>query len=409
MPSLFRAAALGFLLFAAPAVAADITLDQTVLKTGEKGRLTFKSVALSDCDLTQAEAASLFSGALSREDSGAMLDRMTAREMKIPEAEIITESGDRFTLHGIVAANIAKGGADSVVIGSADGVLPDDSGDSTLHSGALRLGHVSLPGLAAALRAGDIGLAAFRFAHLDWEGGELSMVEKGTAAGAPGGNRVVLRAGVARIDQTLDADGAPGNVVANFSDLSLKMPPQSRGGVTLTAFGYPEIDADAHFSASYDAAAQTYKLADYSLDFRKIGRLALSGHASNLAKAALTGERLQRQEALQAATVDWAQIDVTDAGLFEKIVAFVALNRGAPPATVKAEWRAIVAQAPLLMSGAPAVGVTARALDRFIADPKNLSLRFKGRDAPLTIGDLTNIDDPIGFIGRLDVTSGGKP
>jgi hypothetical protein len=56
------------------------------------------------------------------------------------------------------------------------------------------------------------------------------------------------------------------------------------------------------------------------------------------------------------------------------------------------------------------VGVTARALDRFIADPKNLSLRFKGRDGPLTIGDLTGIDDPIAFVGRLDVTSpGGKP
>lgn len=410
MPSLFRAAAFGFVLFAAPAFAADIALDQTVLKTGEKGRLTFKSVVLSDCDLTQAEAASLFSGALSREESGAMIERMTARELKIPEAEILTESGQRFTLHDIVAANIAKGGADSVAIGSAEGVLPDDSGDSTLRSGALRLGHVSLPGLASALRAGDIGLAAFRFAQFDWQGGELLMVEKGTAAGAPGGNRIVLRVGAVRIDQTLDADGAPGNVAASLSDLSVKMPPQSRGGLTLAAFGYPEIAADAHFAAAYDAATKTYKLSDYSLDFRKIGRLALSGQASNLDKTALTGEKSARQEALQAATVDWAQIDVTDAGLFEKIVAFVALNRGAPPATIKAEWRAIVAQGPLLLSGAPAAGVTARALDRFIADPKLLSLRFKGRDAPLTVGDLTHIEDPIAFFGRLDVTSpGGKP
>jgi hypothetical protein len=410
MTSLFRAAAFGWLLLAAPALAADITLDQTELKTGEIGRITFKSIVLSDSDLTQGEAASLFSGALSREESGAMLDRLTARELKIPEAEIRTESGSRFTLHDIVAAHIAKGSAESVAIGSVDGVLPDDSGDSALHSGALRLGHVALPGLGAALRAGDIGLAAFRFDHLDWEGGELLVVEKGTAAGAPGGNRIVLRVGAARIDQTLDADGAPDTVVATFSDLSVKMPPQSRAGATLSAFGYPQIDADAHFSASYDAATKTYKLADYSLDFRKIGRLAVSGQASNLEKAALTGGRPQRQAALEAATVDWGQIDVTDAGLFEKIVAFVALNRGAPPATIKAEWRAIVAQAPLLAAGAPAVGVTARALDRFIVDPKNLSLRFKGRDAPLTIGELTHIEDPIGFIGRLDVTSPGvKP
>ncbi len=91
-----------------------MTLDQTVLKTGENGRITFKSIVLSDCDLTQAEAASLFSGALSREESGALLDRMTARELKSPEAEILSENGDRFVLHDIVATNIAKGGADSL-------------------------------------------------------------------------------------------------------------------------------------------------------------------------------------------------------------------------------------------------------------------------------------------------------
>ena len=47
-----------------------------------------------------------------------------------------------------------------------------------------------MPGLAAALRAGDLGLAAFRFDHLDWAGGDMTVVDKGTAAGAPGGNRV---------------------------------------------------------------------------------------------------------------------------------------------------------------------------------------------------------------------------
>src|SRR5208283_1936175 len=120
--------------FFSPVWAADVILDQAVLKTGEKGRITFKNLVLSDCDLTRDEAASLFEGALSREESGALLDRMTARELKIPEAEILAENGDHFVLHDIVAANIAKGGADSLSLASVDGVLPDDSGDSTLHS-----------------------------------------------------------------------------------------------------------------------------------------------------------------------------------------------------------------------------------------------------------------------------------
>jgi hypothetical protein len=398
--------------FVAPVWAADVTLDQTVLKTGENGRITFKSIVLSDCDLTQAEAASLFSGALSREESGALLDRMTARELKSPEAEILSENGDRFVLHDIVATNIAKGGADSLSLGSVDGVLPDDSGDSTVRSGALRVGHISLPGLAAALRAGDIGLAAFRFDHLDWAGGDMTVVDKGTAAGAPGGNRVAIHSGAARIDQALDADGAPQDVSASFADLSVKMPPQSKGGLTLTAFGYPEVAADAHFAGAYDAAAKTYKLADYSLDFRKIGKIALSGQVSGLEKTALTGEKAARGEAMQSATVDWTQIDVTDAGLFDKVVAYVALTRGESPATVKSEWRAIVAQAPLLFSGAPAIAVTARALDHFIVTPRILTLRVKGKDAPLKIGELNHIDNLMVLVNRLDVTTptaSGKP
>ena len=403
-------AASGFL---APVWAGSVTLDETVLKTGENSRITFKSVVLSDCDLTQAEAASLFSGALSREESGALLERLTARELKSPEAVILTEKGDRFVLHDIVATNVAKGGAESLSLGSVDGVLPDDSGDSTLHSGALRIGHISLPGLAAALRAGDVGLAAFRFDHLDWAGGDMTVVDKGTAAGAPGGNRVVIHSGAAKIDQTLDVDGAPRDVAATFSDLSAKMPPQSRGGQTLTAFGYPEVAADAHFAGSYDAAAKIYKLLDYSFDFRKIGKIAFSGQISNLTNTALTGDKAARAEAMQAATVDWTQIDVTDAGLFDKVVAYVALGRRESPATIKAEWRAIVAQAPLLFSGAPAIAVTARALDRFIADPQVLTLRVKGKDTPLKISDLSRIDNLMVLVNRIDVTTPypatGKP
>ena len=74
------------LLATAPTLAADITLDSAVLATGAKGRITFKTVTLTDCNLSQAEAASLFSGALPREEAGALLERMTAKTLKIPES-----------------------------------------------------------------------------------------------------------------------------------------------------------------------------------------------------------------------------------------------------------------------------------------------------------------------------------
>ncbi len=414
MPPHFRAAlALSGLLFAAaPTHAADVVLDQAVLAAGDKGKVTFRNVLLSDCNLSQSEAASLFSGALTREEAGALLERLTAKQMKIPEAEILTEGGDHYVLHDIVADNIVKSGADSLTLASVDGVMPDDSGDATFHSGPLRFQNLSLPGFAAALRGADLGLPAYRFAHLNWEGGQVSVVDKGTPAGAPGGNRILIHAGASQIDQTFDTGGAQLSVDARFNDLSVKMPPQSKGGTTLTAFGYPEVAADAHFSGAYDAAAKTYKLADYSFDLRQIGKIAFSSQISGLDKAAFLGDKDARQQAMQAATVDWAQIDVTNSGLFDKIVAFVALSQGRGPDQVKAEWRSVVSQAPLLFSGAPAIGVTARAVDRFIVDPKTLTLRVKAKNGPLKVMDLLHIADPLAFVARLDVTSSppaGKP
>ncbi len=407
MPLPFRALALPALLIVAaiPARAADVTLDSAVLATGPTGKITFKHLVLTDLNLSQSEAASLFSGALPREEAGALLERMTAKKLEIPETDVVAENGARYTMHDIEADNIARGGADRLSLASVDGVLPDDSGDTKIHSGKLSLQAVSLPGLAAALRGGDIGLAAFRFTRLDWDGGDISAVDKGTAAGEEGGNRIVLRAGAAHVDQTLDKDGAPLAGAAEFSGLSLKMPPQSKAGTTLAAFGYDEIDGIAQFKGGYDAAAKTYKLADYSIDLQKIGKVAFSGQFSGVEKSAFIGDRKTREAALRAATVDWAQIAVTNSGLFDKVVAFVSLSQGRTPEAVKAEWRGIVSQAPLLFSGAPAIDVAAKAVDRFIANPKTLALRAKGKDAPLKVGDMAHVEDPIAFLDRLDVES----
>ncbi|WP_294532421.1 hypothetical protein [uncultured Rhodoblastus sp.] len=399
----------GLMLAVAPAGAGDVSLDQAAFSTGAKGKVTFKNVQLSDANLSQPEVASLFSGTLTREATGALLERLTAKQLKIPEVEILSENGDRYILHDVVADHIEKGGAQSLAFASLDGVLPDDSGDATLHSGPARFEALSMPGLAASLRGEDLNLPAFRFAHLNWDGGELSLVDKATAAGAPGGNRIRLNAGPAHVDQTFDASGVQLAADANFAGLSVKMPPQSKGGAALTAFGYGEVSGDAHYSGAYDLPAREYKLADYSLDLRKIGKIAFSGALSGLEKSVFTGDKATREQAIQAATVDWAQIDVTNAGLFDKIVAFVSLSQGRSPEQVKTEWRSVVSQAPLLFSGAQAVAATAKAVDRFIAEPKNLTLRFKGKGEPLKVGELLHVADPTALIGRLEVAPAPEP
>lgn len=409
MPFRFRVAfvLIAASLAAAPARAEDVTIGEAVLAGAAKGKIVFRNITIKDGNLSQAEATSLFTGALSREDLGAMLERMQASEVKIPEAEVFAENGDHFTIRDIAANAIAHGGADSLTFATADGVLPDDSGDAKVHSGALRIEHISMPGLAAALRAGDPGAAAFRFNHLAWEGGDLSAVDKGTPAGAPGGNRIQLHAGAGTLDQSFDSHGAPLEGAASLTGVSFKMPPQSQGGATLTAFGYPEIAGDFHYAGAYDPATKIYHLNSYSFDFANVGRVALSGQFSNVARPVFGGEKDVREKALHDAFLDWAQIDVSNAGLFDKVVAYVSLSQGKTPDAVKTEWRAIVSQAPLLFSGAPAILAVSHAVDKFITDPRTLTLRIRGKDSPLKLDEFAHIDDPSAFLNRLEVT--GSP
>ncbi len=415
MPQFFRAAllvlglSLGLGLSAASSDAADLAIPQATLDDGHGGKVAFKDISLKDCNLTQDEATKLFSGALTREAAAAMFQRMTAGEARIAEADIKTAAGDKLTVKDIVAEKVADGGAQNLTIASTDGVIPDDAGDSTLHFGALQIDRVSLSDLAAALRAGDPARAALRFSHLAWEGGEIAAVDKGTPAGAPGGNRITLHIGPARIDQNFDAQGAPLDAAASLTGLSLKMPPQSRLGAVLNAYGYPEIDADLTIDGVYDPATKTYQLKNYTIDLKKIGRVAISAQFSNLNETAFLGDKDAREKAMLDATLDWARIEVANAGLFDKVVAFASLSQGKTPASVKEDWRAIIAQAPLLFSGAPAIAIVAKELERFVADPKVLTLTVKGKGSPLKMSEFMHIEDPTDFLNRLDVTGSPGP
>ncbi|MGO8739476.1 hypothetical protein [Rhodoblastus sp.] len=413
MPQIFRAACLvlGLSLAwsAVPAAAGDLAIPGATLDAGNGQKVTLKAIALKDCNLTQDEATRLFSGALGREDAGAMLERMTAAEARIGEADLETGAGDRLTVKDIVAEKLAQGGAQTLTIGSTEGSVPDDAGASTLHFGALRIERVSLRDLAAALRADDPALAALHFSHLAWDGGEISAVDKGTPAGAPGGNRIILQIGAARIDQNFDAKGAPLDAAVSVTGLTLKMPPQSRLGAVLNAYGYPEIDGDFTIGGVYDPAAKVYQLRNYAIDLKKIGRVSVSAQFSNLSPTAFLGDKDAREKAMLDATLDWAKVEVSNAGLFDKVVAFASLSQGKTPASVKDDWRAIIAQAPLLFSGAPAIAVVAKELERFVADPKVLTLNIKSKGAPLKMSEFAHIADPTDFLNRLDVSGSPAP
>ena len=210
----FRALALGSAVLVANAlggwpsiaVAGDVAIDNAVWRTGPDAKVTFKHVDLIDTNLTQDEATKLFNGALDKDAAAALAEKFKAARIVIPEAVVAKSDGATFTLHDIAADNIADGSVGHAALGSAEALLPGDSGDSNLHIGAAHWDKVAFDGLADAIRSGEFFERAVRFEHFDGEGIELSVPDKDLPAGAPGGNRILVKLGATHVDQTLDRD-----------------------------------------------------------------------------------------------------------------------------------------------------------------------------------------------------------
>lgn len=403
-----RAAVLTLALaLAAPcARAEDVTIDAATLQGADGGQIAFKTILLRNANISRDDAQKLFSGALDNEARDKMLAGLTADEIAIEQADLHGRAGENFTLKNISAKKIAGGGAQNFDIDATEGVLPNDSGDSLLHLGAAHFEKLFLPRLAEALKANDHNPAGLRFDRMKWEGGEASIVEKQTPAGAPGGNRMILRAGAGSIDQTFGPDGLPLTSEARFDGVSLKLPPSSRAAQALAAFGYGEISGRFAMASAYDPAAQTLALKSYRIDIDKVGRISASGQVSKAAPAAVGVDPEARRQAMMAATLDFAQIDIVNDGAFEKAVAFTALSQRQPAEAVKAQWKAIVAQAPLLFSGASSVTVAAKEVEKFISDPnKGLSLRLTARDTPLTLADIAATDNLPALLSRVNISA----
>ncbi len=408
----FRALALGSAVLVANAlggwpsiaVAGDVAIDNAVWRTGPDAKVTFKHVDLIDTNLTQDEATKLFNGALDKDAAAALAEKFKAARIVIPEAVVAKSDGATFTLHDIAADNIADGSVGHAALGSAEALLPGDSGDSNLHIGAAHWDKVAFDGLADAIRSGEFFERAVRFEHFDGEGIELSVPDKDLPAGAPGGNRILVKLGATHVDQTLDST-TPLSTVAQFKGLSIEMPKASNSAAMLTALGLAKIEGDLQFSGHFEPAASVYTLEKYSINLQNIGAVGLTGRFGNIDKNAFNGDRETRRARMLDATVDQVELRIINSGLFEKTVAFYSLSQGKTPDQIKAEWRAIVDQAPTLFAGVPAARTLAKALDKFIGEPKNLSIVVKGKDGPIKTSEFMHVDEPTAFLNRLDIAA----
>ncbi|MCW2315926.1 hypothetical protein M2322_001470 [Rhodoblastus acidophilus] len=389
----------------ASAQAADIALDNVSLPTGADAKLTFKHIELKDANITAEEATKLFSGALPRDAAAELIGKLKAARIAAPEAVLTSDKPGAVTFHDFAAEGVDQGSAAHLTLGGVDADIPGDTGGSVvLKSQGVTLDGVQIKHLAEAIKAGDAAGASARINHAAWSGFDLTAPDKGTPAGADGGNLIRVHLASAEAAQNFDGD-TPTKFSFNASGLSVTMPKASQAGAALTALGYDKIEANVKFSGAYQAANKTFALDDYSIDLAKLGSIALSGRFGGLDATAFAGDPAARAAAFQASELQALTLKLVNAGALEKALALTALSKNQTPDAIKAEWSMIAAQAPMLAPNIPAATTFSQAVLKFVANGKSLTLALAAKPPAPKVSDLQEMKDPAQIAARFDVTA----
>ena len=113
-----------------------------------------------------------------------------------------------------------------------------------------------------------------------------------------------------------------------------------------------------------------------------------------------------RMQALLEAGVASIEVKLVNGGLFDKALAYSATQQGVAADKLRAQWSALVGETtPALLGGSPSSVALAAEAQKFIADPKNLTVTVKVKSGALKAGDFMAISDPSELLGKLDIAA----
>jgi len=266
----------------------NIALDNLTVTT-DKSKFTIKHVDFIGENITADEATKLLTNA-TREEAAAILGKLEAKQIVIPEATVVPADGSgAVVLRDLQANDISKGVVSRVSLASFEGDGKDKSGGRvTLKGGAITMDKLDAGQLIAALKSGGSLEGPLKASRFVSNGVEISAPDKDTPADAPGGNIVRLKMASMNAEQTYEAD-IPARTAISINGLTVELPKASKAGATLAAEGYERIETNWRFAGAYDSAQRSYSLDEFSVDAPTVAALRLGGKMADVDKAIVTG------------------------------------------------------------------------------------------------------------------------
>jgi hypothetical protein len=401
-PTLLAAALLsGTATFAWPADGGDVTIDNLMFKSLDGDAFTIAHVEFDNTNLSKPEIIQLLTPDTQPDDARALAQKLTADRIAIPSVDILGADGSKIHLGGLVASHVDTGKIATLDLAAIEASGTDKGGTLIVKSGALHLDGLNVAELLAEAGSPGASSAPNTLGGMTLSGLDIVAPDPDNAPGQS------IHVAFGSIDVHNDYSGDTLKASqSKITGLLIEPSPGSDMGKTLAALGYAKFALTMSVGASYQAEAKTFALTDFTLDGLDMGSLGLSANFTDVEPALFGADNGGRLLAALGAGVAGVELKLANGGLFEKALAFYATQEGVTPDALRAQWLAVVGQtAPVMLGGSPAGLVLAAEVQRFIAEPKTLSIDIKAKAGALKAGDFMAISDLIAFAAKLDITA----
>jgi hypothetical protein len=387
--------------FAAPAAADDVTIDNLAFKSLDGDSFAIAHVEFTNTNLSKDEVVKLLTPDSSVDDDRALAQKLKADKIAIPTIDILGKDGSKIHLTGLTASHVDAGRIEALDLASLEATGTDNGGAVSVKSGALHLDGLDVAQLLADDDAASAALSPSRLVGLTLNGLDIVAPDPEDTPGQ------TIHIAIGSIEVRNEYSGASiKQGGAKVAGIVIEPSPGSDAGKSLASLGYSKIELAMTIDAKYQADAKTFALENFTIDGAQMGSVGLKANFADVSPQLFGTDSAGRMQALFDAGVASLEIKLVNAGLFEKTLAYTAKQQGVAPDKLRAQWSAMIGQmAPVMLGGSPAGLALAAEAQKFVAEPKNLTISAKAKSGALKASDFMAIDDPTEFAGKLDISA----
>lgn len=174
---------------------------------------------------------------------------------------------------------------------------------------------------------------------------------------------------------------------------------------TLATLGYARVDLSGRLGLDWSAASRDLAINSFSVDGADMGSVNVAAQFANVTPDLASSDEATAAAATRGVLIKKLDLHVENAGFFDKALAAQAKNE---KQSVDEARQSDILRAklllPALLGDEPSARALGAALAKFIADPKNLSLKAVAPEG-IGVADLELVETPGALLKKIDITA----